>query len=120
MKRKIYQFSAGPAVLNEIVLSDSAKAAIDFQSSGLSLMEMSHRSKPVESLFQETTDLVKNLLNVPSGYHVLWLQGGASLQFAMIPMNLLSDDDIADYADSSRLHRARCRPRYSSRDFHSA
>ncbi|MBT3300447.1 MAG: 3-phosphoserine/phosphohydroxythreonine transaminase [Candidatus Marinimicrobia bacterium] len=100
MKRKIYQFSAGPAVLNEIVLSDSAKAAIDFQSSGLSLMEMSHRSKPVESLFQETTDLVKNLLNVPSGYHVLWLQGGASLQFAMIPMNLLSDDDIADYADT--------------------
>jgi len=100
MKQKVYQFSAGPSVLSESVLKDVSHAAIDYQSSGLSIMEMSHRSVPIVELFNDTTARVKSLLNVPDHYSVLWVQGGASLQFTMIPMNLLNDGETADYADT--------------------
>ena len=88
---KIYNFSAGPACLPEPVLNATQKAAIEYKGTGMSVMEMSHRSEPIVDLFHETTSRVRELLDVPSNYHVLWLQGGASMQFAMVPMNLLSN-----------------------------
>jgi len=100
MKQKVYQFSAGPSALHPSVLTDTAHAAVDYQTSGLSLMEMSHRSTQVEILFQETTELAKGLLDVPDSYHILWLQGGATLQFAMVPMNFLKEGQVADFADT--------------------
>ena len=97
---KIYNFSAGPAVLDSTVLEATSKAAIDYQGHGISLMEMSHRSTPVMDMVAETESLVRVLLQVPDQYYVLFLQGGASLQFAMIPMNLLGENQTADYTDT--------------------
>ena len=96
----IYNFSAGPAVLHPYVLDATAKASIDYLGSGISLMEMSHRSDPVMSMVKETQALVRELLFVPSEYSVLFLQGGASLQFSMVPMNLLEKHQFADYANT--------------------
>ncbi len=97
---KIYNFSAGPAVLDPSVLDATALVAKDFKGQGMSLMEMSHRSTPVMDMVEETESLVRELLKVPDGYHVLFLQGGASLQFSMMPMNLLGDGQTADYTDT--------------------
>ena len=87
---KIYNFSAGPAVLPETVLQAVKDAAVDYLGSGMSVMEMSHRSRPIVDLFETASSRVKDLLDIPSNYHILWLQGGASLQFSMVPMNLLT------------------------------
>lgn len=84
---KKYNFYAGPSILSPYTIENTAKAIMDLNGSGLSLMEISHRSKDFMAIMQEATDLLKELLDVPSGYSVLFLQGGASLQFAMIPMN---------------------------------
>ena len=97
---KIYNFSAGPACLPEPVLNATQKAAIEYRGTGMSVMEMSHRSEPIVDLFHETTSRVRELLDVPSNYHVLWLQGGASMQFAMVPINLLSNGSTADYIET--------------------
>ena len=97
---KIYNFSAGPACLPEPVLEAAGKGANNFLNQGMSVLEMSHRSKPVVSLFDETTTMLKELLAVPDNYHVLWLQGGASTQFSMIPMNLLQEGGTADYLET--------------------
>ena len=97
---KIYNFSAGPACLPEPVLNATQKAAIEYKETGMSIMEMSHRSEAIVDLFHETTSKVRELLDVPSNYHVLWLQGGASMQFAMVPMNLLSNTSTADYIET--------------------
>ncbi|OUW79847.1 MAG: phosphoserine transaminase [bacterium TMED217] len=96
----IYNFSAGPACLSEKALNGAKDVLLNYQSSGISLLEMSHRSPQVVNLFEETTINLKNLLNVPDNYQVLWLQGGASLQFSMVPMNLLPDSGSADYIDT--------------------
>ena len=82
---KIYNFSAGPACLPETVLQAVRDAAIDYSGSGMSVMEMSHRSKPIVDLFETASSRVRDLLDIPSNYHILWLQGGASLQFSMVP-----------------------------------
>jgi len=100
MSKTIYNFSAGPSVLPEVALKAAAVACIDYKNTGLSLMTMSHRTKPVMEMFTETENLVRELLNVPSNFKVLFLQGGASLQFAMVPMNLLPQDKVADYTDT--------------------
>ncbi|MBT3838729.1 MAG: 3-phosphoserine/phosphohydroxythreonine transaminase [Candidatus Marinimicrobia bacterium] len=97
---KIYNFSAGPACLNESVLSVASEASLEYKDSGMSLLEMSHRSKEIVSLFEETTENLQSLLSIPSNYKILWLQGGASLQFPMIPMNLISKGGSADYIDT--------------------
>ena len=97
---KIYNFSAGPACLPEMVLKAVQEAATDYKGLGMSVMEMSHRSAPIIDLFDEVTSRVRRLLDIPSNYHVLWLQGGASLQFSIIPLNLLPDDGSADYLDT--------------------
>ena len=97
---KIYNFSGGPAMLHPSVLEAVSKASKDYKDHGLSLMEMSHRSKPVMDMVSETESLTRELLNVPNNYHVLFLQGGASLQFAMVPVNLLDINMMADYTDT--------------------
>ncbi len=98
--KKIYNFSAGPAVLNKRVLQEASQAGTLYFNHGMSLMEMSHRSAPVVEMVEETKYLARELLNIPKNFHILFLQGGASLQFAMVPMNLLPDDATADYANT--------------------
>ena len=96
----IYNFSAGPACLSEKALTGAKDVLLNYQSTGISLLEMSHRSPQIVNLFEETTINLKSLLNIPDNYHVLWLQGGASLQFSMVPMNLLPDSGSANYIDT--------------------
>ena len=86
---KKYNFNAGPSILPQVTLEETAKAVLDFNGSGLSIMEISHRSKDFQAVMDETVALFKELLNIPEGYSVLFLGGGASLQFAMVPFNLM-------------------------------
>ena len=93
---RVYNFSAGPAVLPEEVLKEAADEMLDYKGSGMSVMEMSHRSKVYDNIIKEAEADLRELLNIPDNYKVLFLQGGASQQFAMIPMNLMKNR-VADY-----------------------
>ena len=93
---RVYNFSAGPAVLPEEVLQEAAAEMLDYQGSGMSVMEMSHRSKVYDTIIKEAEADLRELMNIPDDYKVLFLQGGASQQFAMIPMNLMKNKK-ADY-----------------------
>ena len=93
---RVYNFSAGPAVLPEEVLREAAEEMLDYRGTGMSVMEMSHRSKAYETIIQEAESDLRELMNIPDNYKVLFLQGGASQQFAMIPMNLMKNR-VADY-----------------------
>lgn len=93
---RIYNFSAGPAVLPEEVLKEAADEMLDYRGTGMSVMEMSHRSKAYETIIHEAEADLRELMNIPDNYKVLFLQGGASQQFAMIPMNLMKNK-VADY-----------------------
>ena len=91
-----YNFSAGPAVLPEEVLQEAADEMLDYRGTGMSVMEMSHRSKAYDTIIKEAEADLRELMNIPDNYKVLFLQGGASQQFAMIPMNLMKNR-VADY-----------------------
>ena len=93
---RVYNFSAGPAVLPEEVLKEAANEMLDYKGTGMSVMEMSHRSKAFEEIITEAEKDIRDLMNIPDNYKVLFLQGGASQQFAMIPMNLMKNK-VADY-----------------------
>lgn len=93
---RVYNFSAGPAVLPEEVLKEAADEMLDYKGTGMSVMEMSHRSKAYETIIKEAEADLRELMNIPDNYRVLFLQGGASQQFAMIPMNLMKNR-VADY-----------------------
>ncbi len=93
---RVYNFSAGPAVLPEEVLKEAAAEMLDYKGTGMSVMEMSHRSKAFEEIIQTAEADLRELMNIPDNYKVLFLQGGASQQFAMIPMNLMKNK-VADY-----------------------
>ncbi len=93
---RVYNFSAGPAVLPEEVLKEAADEMLDYKGTGMSVMEMSHRSKAFETIINEAEADLRELMNIPDNYKVLFLQGGASQQFAMIPMNLMKNG-VADY-----------------------
>lgn len=93
---RVYNFSAGPAVLPEEVLKEAAAEMLDYNGTGMSVMEMSHRSKAFETIITEAEQDLRDLMNIPDNYKVLFLQGGASQQFAMIPMNLMKNK-VADY-----------------------
>ena len=93
---RVYNFSAGPAVLPEEVLKEAAEEMLDYQGSGMSVMEMSHRSKVYDKIIKDAEADLRELMNIPDNYKVLFLQGGASQQFAMIPMNLMKNR-VADY-----------------------
>jgi len=98
--QKIYNFSAGPAELAEDVLKQAAEAVVNYNGHGLSILEMSHRSAHIVDMVTETRQLICKLLNIPENYKILFLQGGASLQFSMIPMNILKDGETVDYIDT--------------------
>jgi phosphoserine aminotransferase len=93
---RVYNFSAGPAVLPEEVLKTAAAEMLDYAGSGMSVMEMSHRSKDYQNIIDEAEADFRDLLNVPDNYKVLFLQGGGNTQFAMVPMNLMKNK-VADY-----------------------
>ncbi len=95
-----HNFGAGPGILPHEVLKQSAEAAVDFNGIGLSILEISHRSAEFEAVLDEAVKLVKELLEVPEGYSVLFLQGGASTQFAMVPYNLLPSEGKAAYLET--------------------
>jgi phosphoserine aminotransferase len=97
---RAYNFSAGPAILPEEVLKEAAAELVDYQGTGMSIMEMSHRGKEYSAVHDETIANIKELLNIPEGYSVLFMTGGASSQFALIPMNLLGKGQTADYTNS--------------------
>lgn len=92
---RVYNFSAGPAVLPEEVLREAAEEMMDYQGSGMSVMEMSHRSKVYDTIIKEAEADLRDLMQIPDNYKVLFLQGGASQQFAMIPMNLMKNKKAA-------------------------
>lgn len=93
---RVYNFSAGPAVLPEEVLKEAADEMLDYRGTGMSVMEMSHRSKAYETIINKAEADLRDLMGIPDNYKVLFLQGGASQQFAMIPMNLMKNK-AADY-----------------------
>lgn len=100
--QKIYNFGAGPAVLPQVVLQQARDEMLDWHGSGMSVMEMSHRGKEFISIAQQAEQDLRDLINIPSHYKVLFLQGGASAQFAMVPMNLLGDKKQADYVHTGQ------------------
>lgn len=93
---RVYNFSAGPAMLPVEVLKEAASEMLDYQGSGMSVMEMSHRSQVFQNIIDEAEADLRDLLNIPDNYKVLFLQGGASQQFAAVPMNLMKNG-VADY-----------------------
>ena len=93
---RVYNFSAGPSVLPEVVLKEAAEEMLDYKGTGMSVMEMSHRSKAFDNIIKEAEKDLRDLMNIPDNYKVLFLQGGASQQFAAIPMNLMKNG-VADY-----------------------
>lgn len=94
--KRVYNFSAGPAVLPEPVLKQAGEEMLCYKDTGMSVMEMSHRSKAFENILDEAILDIKKLMNIPDNYKVLFLQGGGTTQFAMVPMNLLKNG-VADY-----------------------
>jgi len=99
--KRVYNFSAGPAVLPEEVLKEAAEEMLSYQGTGMSVMEMSHRSKTIENMIAEAEQDLRDLLNIPANYKVLFLQGGATLQFSMVPMNLMKNR-VADYLNTGQ------------------
>lgn len=97
-REKTYNFAAGPSVLPTEVLETAASELLDYRSCGMSVMEMSHRSSIYQEIFDETKAELKKLLKVPDTHEILFLQGGASTQFSMVPLNLMGEDGCADYA----------------------
>ncbi|MBP6813198.1 MAG: 3-phosphoserine/phosphohydroxythreonine transaminase [Saprospiraceae bacterium] len=97
---KKHNFSAGPAVLPASVLKEAGKAAVNYQGSGLSLLELSHRGPEFTAIIEEANALMREIIGLPENYHVLWLTGGASTQFFMAPMNLLNEDETALYVNT--------------------
>lgn len=94
---RIFNFSAGPAVLPETVLLQAQRDMFSYPDVGMSIMEMSHRSKPYDAIHQSAIAGLRELMSIPENYHVLFLQGGASLQFSMLPINFLAKEASADY-----------------------
>src|SRR4030065_1160327 len=97
---RIFNFSAGPAVLPEEVLKQAASEMTDWRGSGMSVMEMSHRGKEYISIAKKAETNLREIMEIPDNYKVLFLHGGASSQFAMIPMNLLRGRKTADYINT--------------------
>lgn len=115
---RVYNFSAGPSMLPEAVLQKAASEMLDYQGSGQSVMEMSHRSKTYQAIIDGCSALLREVLNIPENYEILFLQGGASSQFAMLPLNLATKSGSADfvltgqwakkaYAECKKLVKAR-------------
>ena len=99
---RVYNFSAGPSMLPESVLNRAAEEMLDYNGSGQSVMEMSHRSKVYEEIIFGAQSLMRQVMGIPDNYKILFVQGGASLQFAAVPLNLLTGSGKADYVVTDR------------------
>jgi phosphoserine aminotransferase len=97
---KVHNFSAGPCILPQEVFKEASQSVLDFDNLGLSILEISHRSENFVRVMEEARELVKELLNIPKGYTVLFLQGGASTGFLMAPYNLLTENGTAGYMNT--------------------
>ncbi|KPJ89394.1 MAG: MFS transporter [Spirochaetes bacterium DG_61] len=97
---RVYNFSAGPSMLPEEVLKIAQQEMLDYRGTGMSVMEMSHRSKAFDEIIKEAASLLKTIMNIPQNYRVLFLQGGASTQFTMVPLNLFRKSKSADYVNT--------------------
>lgn len=108
---RIYNFSAGPSMLPMEVLNRAAAEMTDYEGSGMSVMEMSHRSKVYQSIIDDAEARLRRIMGIPENYDVLFLQGGASLQFAMVPMNLLktSADYVVSGEFSGKAYKEACK-----------
>lgn len=95
-EKRVFNFSAGPSMLPVSVLEKAAKQMLNYENSGMSVMEMSHRSSSYLDIFNKTKDLLKKVMNIPDGYEIVFIQGGATQQFSMVPLNLLKNGK-ADY-----------------------
>lgn len=95
---RVYNFSAGPSIMPESVLEKAKAELMNYGGSGTSVMEMSHRSRAFKEIFSETKERMRRVMNIPQSHEILFLQGGATLQFAAIPMNLMGTAGTADYA----------------------
>ena len=93
---RVYNFSAGPAMLPEEVLHEAAEEMLDYKGTGMSVMEMSHRTDAYQAIIDSAEQDIRDLMGIPDNYKVLFMQGGASQQFAMVPMNLMKNG-VADY-----------------------
>ena len=100
MARDIFIFNPGPAVLPESVLLSTSKSVVNFADTGMSIMEVSHRAKAFDDLLNDTIGRLHEVMEIPDNYKILFLQGGASTQFAMVPINLLTAGKVADYIDT--------------------
>ena len=97
MTNRVYNFSAGPSMLPLEVIEEAAKNLADYNGCGQSVMEMSHRSKEFETIINDAEANLREIMNIPDNYKVLFLQGGGTLQFAMVPLNLMTKSGKADY-----------------------
>ncbi|HUX61398.1 MAG TPA: aminotransferase class V-fold PLP-dependent enzyme, partial [Ignavibacteriaceae bacterium] len=97
MQKRIYNFSAGPAILPEEVLKEAQENLFSLPGVGMSILEISHRSKTFDKIIEETKEDLRSLLDISDNYEILFLQGGASLQFSMVPLNLMPPKNKADY-----------------------
>lgn len=102
---RVYNFSAGPSILPESVLAKAASEMLDYNGSGQSVMEMSHRSPVYEEIINDCQSLLRKTMNIPDNYKVLFLQGGASSQFAMVPLNLMNKNRKADYVVTGQFSK---------------
>jgi phosphoserine aminotransferase len=100
MKNRVYNFNAGPAALPLAVLEEVREDLISYKGEGLSVMEMSHRSKTFDSIIKEAEELAREVYAIPAGYRMIFMQGGATLQFAAVPLNLLGANQSADYINT--------------------
>src|SRR6185436_19480610 len=100
MTQRIHNFSAGPSILPVSVLEEAQRDLLSLPGVGMSVMEISHRSSTFENILHEAESNIRELAGVPANYKILFLQGGASLQFSMVPMNLLKPGLTADYIDT--------------------
>jgi phosphoserine aminotransferase len=100
MAKRVYNFNPGPAVLPYSVLEEASKSVLEYADQGMSLLEMSHRSKPYEAINEQAEKDLKELMGLPEGYRVIFVGGGASTQFAALPMNLLREGMVADYINT--------------------
>ena len=105
---RVYNFSAGPSMLPQSVLETAAAELLDFGGSGMSVMEMSHRSKIYQEIIDQTEARLRSIMKIPDNYKVLFLHGGATMQFAMVPMNLLTKTGKADYIVTGEFAKKAC------------
>lgn len=115
MEQRVYNFSAGPAVMPKAVLKKAQNEFLSYQQSGMSVMELSHRSELFETILSDTESLLRRLMDIPANYKVLFIQGGASLQFSMVPLNLANGKKLPILTQVHGLKKQSKKPKKQQR-----